>query len=115
MGCHSLVQGIFPTEGSDPCLPVSCAGRWALLHRATREPMDLLGRVVIVSFAFSGAARLSRRGCAPVHVHQRLLGAPIPSHAHQWNVIFLCFLFLNGGSNPDGVKWHICLNLTFDT
>ena len=74
--------------------------------------MDLLGHMVIVCFAFYGAARLSRRGCATVHVHQRSLGVLIPSHAHQWNVIFLCFLLLNSDSNPDGVKRHIFLNLS---
>ena len=28
MGCHFLFQGIFPTEGLNPCLFVSGTGRW---------------------------------------------------------------------------------------
>ena len=32
MGCHSLLQGIFPTQGSNPHLFVSCAGRRVLYH-----------------------------------------------------------------------------------
>ena len=35
VGCHSLLQGIFPTQGSNPRLLL---GRWVLHHWATREP-----------------------------------------------------------------------------
>ena len=31
-GCHALLQGIFPTQGSNPCLLVSCIGRQVLNH-----------------------------------------------------------------------------------
>jgi len=30
--CHALLQGIFPTQGSNPRLYVSCTGRRALYH-----------------------------------------------------------------------------------
>ena len=32
VGCHALLQGIFPTQESNPCLSVSCIGRWFLYH-----------------------------------------------------------------------------------
>ena len=30
VGCHALLQGIFPTQGSNLCLYISCIGRWVL-------------------------------------------------------------------------------------
>ena len=35
MGCHSLFQGIFPTQGSVPISFISCIVRWILYHWAT--------------------------------------------------------------------------------
>ena len=33
VGCHALLQGIFPTQGSNPGISyVSCFGRWVLYH-----------------------------------------------------------------------------------
>ena len=41
MGCH-LLQGIFPTQGSNPGLScLSCIGRWILYHWATWEAPTL--------------------------------------------------------------------------
>ena len=39
VGCHFLLQGIFPTQGSHPGL---LHGRWILYHWATREAPSLL-------------------------------------------------------------------------
>ena len=39
VGCHFLLQGIFPTEGLNPCLLLS---RWILYHWATREAQIML-------------------------------------------------------------------------
>ena len=33
VGCHFLLHGIFPTQGSNPC---TCIDRWILHHWATR-------------------------------------------------------------------------------
>ena len=52
VGCHSLLRGIFPTQGSNACFPVSCVGRWVLLHYAARGAVDLLGHVVILVSPF---------------------------------------------------------------
>ena len=30
--CYALLQGIFPTQRSNPCLYISCVGRWVLYH-----------------------------------------------------------------------------------
>ena len=35
MGCHFLLQGIFPTQGSKPRLYVSCIGRHHYLYLIT--------------------------------------------------------------------------------
>ena len=40
VGCHFLLQGIFPTQRSNPCL-LLC--RWILYHWSTREALDLTG------------------------------------------------------------------------
>ena len=32
VGCHALIQGIFLMQGSNPCLLVSCIGRWDFYH-----------------------------------------------------------------------------------
>ena len=37
VGCHALLQGIFPTQGSNPCLP-HC--RW-ILYRLSHEANGL--------------------------------------------------------------------------
>ena len=37
VGCHFLLQGIFPTQGSNLCLFVSCVGRWVLYHQRHLE------------------------------------------------------------------------------
>ena len=35
--CHALLRGIFPTQGSNPHLCVSCIGRWILYYCAACE------------------------------------------------------------------------------
>ena len=43
MGCHTLIQSIFPTQGSNPCLLVSCIGRWDFYHwHRLRSPSDVV-------------------------------------------------------------------------
>ena len=43
MGCHTLIQSIFPTHGSNPCLLVSCIGRWDFYHwHHLRSPSDVV-------------------------------------------------------------------------
>ena len=45
VGCHALLQGIFPTQGSNR---VSCTGRWILYHCATWEAhVFLLGNTKV--------------------------------------------------------------------
>ena len=39
LGCHFLLQGTFQTQGLNPCLCVSCTGRWILYHHTTWEAM----------------------------------------------------------------------------
>ena len=40
VGCHGLLQGIFPTQGSIHISCVSYTGRWILYHCATWEVND---------------------------------------------------------------------------
>ena len=42
VGCHFLLQGIFPTQGLIPCLLCLLHCRWVLYHRATWEVSLLL-------------------------------------------------------------------------
>ena len=42
VGCHALLQGIFPTQGSNPQLYVSCTGRWILYPCATWEALSYI-------------------------------------------------------------------------
>ena len=39
MGCHAFLQGIFPTQGSNPHLLRSLHCRWILYHWATGEAL----------------------------------------------------------------------------
>ena len=78
MGCHSLVQGIFLTQGTNPHL---------LLWQADSSPLSYLSR--IISVQFSSVAQLCPNLCdlmnrstpgLPVH-HQ--LPEFIQTHVHQ--------------------------------
>ena len=40
VGCHFLLQGIFPIQGSSPSLYTSCIGRQILYHWATWEGLE---------------------------------------------------------------------------
>ena len=46
VGSHFLLQGIFPTQGSHPCLLL---GRWILYHLATREAQQLYEVGIFIS------------------------------------------------------------------
>ena len=52
--CHFLLQGIFPTQGSNSCLLVSCIDRWIIYHCTTWEALILtsLSVIDIDSYAF---------------------------------------------------------------
>ena len=39
MGCHFLIQRIFPTQGLNPGILL---GRWILYHWATRETLSFM-------------------------------------------------------------------------
>ena len=75
--CHALLQGTFPTQGSNPCLLrflVSCIGRW-VLHHLPALPSNkpeanathgILGVVVLSPSQPKGGTWVSlcRLGCA---------------------------------------------------
>ena len=42
VGCHDLLLGIFPTQGSNPPLYVSCIGKWILLPLVPGKPSHSL-------------------------------------------------------------------------
>ena len=51
VGCHALLQGIFPTQGSNLRLLVSCFGRWLFLPLGPLgKPTVLLGTHQILEF-----------------------------------------------------------------
>ena len=46
MGCHLLLQGIFPTQGSNPISCISCNGRWQMISLPLHHlggPLDYWG------------------------------------------------------------------------
>ena len=43
MGCHALLQRLFPTQGSNPCLLRLLHGRWILYRWATGEALHETG------------------------------------------------------------------------
>ena len=45
MGCHFLLQGIFPTQGLNTCLPL---GQWILYHWTTREAWFMLHEFYLI-------------------------------------------------------------------
>ena len=56
MGCHALLQGIFPTQGSNLRLLLSCIGRRVLLERLG-SPTALVGEQRLqLSWRAAGAA-----------------------------------------------------------
>ena len=64
VGCHFLLQGIFPTQGSNPCLTlISCLGLLHcrqilyLLSKESAEPLGELGGVTL--------SRMTPPGIAP--------------------------------------------------
>lgn len=51
IGCHSLLQKIFPTQGLNPISCVSYIGRWALYHCMTLQTLTHeLSEVVFSSY-----------------------------------------------------------------
>ena len=49
-GCHFLLQGIFMTQGSKPCLPCLLHCRWILYHCATRKTPLVFIMLGLISF-----------------------------------------------------------------
>ena len=51
VGCHALLQGIFPTQGLNPgLLHVSCIDRWVLYHCASWESLYVYIHTRIIIF-----------------------------------------------------------------
>ena len=58
VGCHVLLQGIFPTQGSNPMSHVSCIARWILYPRTTWEALAKLTGLRLTRVCSSAAAKL---------------------------------------------------------
>ena len=46
VGCHALLQGIFPTQGSNPCL------LWLLYCQASSLPLEPAGKLYTYMYSF---------------------------------------------------------------
>ena len=68
VGCHFLLHGIFPTQGSNPC---TCIDRWILYHWATR-----LGLWNTYTHT---------------HTHTHTHNGILLSHKKEWNHLIYCF------------------------
>ena len=102
VGCHSLIQGIFPIQGSDPCI-LHC--RQILYFWATREALIYFIRCLQISYLTNLlllsdklSIQLGIQGCSePGHTalvkpsFQCSSPSSIPEHdAHCWRRFFAC-------------------------
>ena len=53
VGCHSLLQGIFPTQRSNPRLLHLLHCRWILYHWATRKPIKVRVFKILCVFVYT--------------------------------------------------------------
>ena len=106
VGCHSLLRGIFPgVKCVFPRLLCWQVGSAPLRHQGSH---GLAGPRGNFGFTFSGVSRLFCRGCTSGTSASwgfQLL------HIHTNGMLF-SFLFLNSDSSPNGIKWHVFLNLS---
>ena len=59
MGCRALLQGIFPTQGSNQVSWVSCIGRWILYHQCHLNSVQSLGHVQLFATLWTAAHQAS--------------------------------------------------------
>ena len=81
MGCHALLQGIFPTQGSNPCLLQLLHCRQILYGWDTREARHryLLSSVIQLCLALCNPMDCSTPGFLVHHQHPELT----QTHVHQ--------------------------------
>ena len=120
MGCHFLLQGIFPTQGLNTCLPL---GRWILYHWTTWEAWFMLHEFYLiwkkeekrnggkesVAEIVRGADCLQGQGTLfPLPARSRLLGLVL-SHGFQLEIppirIHLTLRETNTPKKTDGLVW----------
>ena len=59
VGCHSLLQGIFPTQGWDQVSCTPCTGKWVCNHCTTREAHSAFPRLPHIVCALATKTSLS--------------------------------------------------------
>ena len=59
VGCRALLQGIFPTQGSNQVSWVSCIGRWILYHQCHLNSVQSLGHVQLFATLWTAAHQAS--------------------------------------------------------
>ena len=106
VGCHFLLQGIFPTQGSNLCLLL---GRWILYHRDTcaRPLLDL------PSYSYWGGTNQILQTSSEVCWWENILKAiRFVNHTKWWT------LYMNFQQQTHSKQWHVswaatlCDNLT---
>ena len=95
VGCHAFLQGIFPTQGANPCL---LHYRWILYylsHQSHGNYMFNFGRNCHTAFYHS---------CTILHSHRQ--GTWVPGSPHSPQHMLFSVMFLN---NSQSIKWERCL------
>ena len=92
VGCHDLLQGIFPIQGSNPGLP-HC--RWILYHLShqespkcqTRGEIKYLFLITNHSVIESVSRRLVKLLCGVGFIFKKLIKTNIQSYAYDYSTV----------------------------
>ena len=120
MGCHSLLQGIFPAQGSNPGLSHCRQILHCLSYQTTRVPPELqriqyyslLKQAFWKKKKFKDTLGLAGSLCLyyEFHLHEELkhifpvwdtdISSAVPNHLEKWFQILFCLCSLSGDLTP---------------
>ena len=106
VGCHTLPQGIFPTQRSNPCLLRLLYCRWIVYCWATREA--LLSRLPFnwYLYSYSTCPWLSPQQCFHMYIASTitLLGISQAKYWDKYSILF-CFMEREMATHSSILAW----------